>query len=140
MLDAPPSVPPSAGEYELTGRAETGDELFSLSFDMQETVDGDGESSFVIVLPAPAEWVGRLASITLSGPAGSATLDAATDRPVAILRDPESGKVLGVLRGPSSGGPTRAAASAGLAAAGATGPELEVLVSRGIPAQADRRR
>ncbi|MDE2719790.1 Ig-like domain-containing protein [Candidatus Palauibacter polyketidifaciens] len=138
VLDAPPSVPPSDGEYELTGRAETGDELFSLSFDMQATVDGDGGSAFVIALPAPAEWVGRLASITLSGPAGSTTLDRATDRPMAILRDPESGRLLGILRGPSSGDPVRTAASAGLAAAGAAGSELEVLVSRGIPAAPPR--
>ena len=142
VLDAPPSAPPSEGEYELTGRAETGDELFSLSFDMQETVDGDGGSAFVITLPAPAEWAGRLASITLSGPAGSTTLDWATDRPMAILRDPESGRLRGVLRGPSSGDPVRAVASAGLAAgvAAAAGSDLDILVSRGIPAEAGRRR
>ena len=134
VLDAPPSVPPSAGEYQLTGRAETGDELFSLSFDMEETVDGEGESAFVITLPAPAEWAGLLASITLSGPAGSTTLDRTTDRPMAILRDPESGRLLGILRGPASGDPARAVASAGLAgAAAAAGADLEVLVSRGIP-------
>ena len=141
VLDAPPSVPPSAGEYELTGRAETGGELFSLSFDMEETVDGEGESAFVIALPAPADWAGRLASITLSGPAGSTTLDRATDRPMAILRDPESGRLRGVLRGPSSGDPARAVASAGLAAAvGAAGTDLEVLVSRGLPAEPPRER
>ena len=140
VLDAPPSVPSSAGEYELTGRAETGDELFSLSFDMEETVDGDGGSAFVIAMPAPAEWVGRLASITLSGPAGSTTLDRATDRPMAILRDPESGRLRGVLRGSSSGDPVRAVASAGLAAAATAGSDLEILVSRGIPARPPRER
>ena len=141
VLDAPPAVPASAGEYELTGRAETGGELFSVSFDMQETVDGDGESAFVFSLPAQAEWAGLLASITLTGPAGSTTLDRATDRPMAILRDPESGQVLGILRGPSSGDPARAVASAGLAgAAAAAGSDMEIVVSRGIPAEAGRER
>ena len=68
-------------------------------------------------------------------------MDRDTDRPMAILRDPESGRALGILRGPSSGDPARAVASAGFAgAAAAAGSELEVLVSRGIPGEADRGR
>ena len=135
VLDAPPAVPTSPGAYRLTGRTENGGELFSLSFDMPETADGDGGSAFVISLPVSAEWAGWPASITLSGPAGSTTMDRATDRPMAILRDPESGRVRGILRGPESVDPARAVAMAGLASATAAGPELEVLVSRGIPAE-----
>jgi len=139
-LDAPPAVPTSPGAYRLTGRTEDGGELFSLSFDMAETADGDGASSFVISLPVSAEWTGWPASITLSGPAGSTTMDRTTDRPMAILRDPDSGRVRGILRGPEAGDPARAVATAGLAAAAAAGPELEVLVSRGIPPEAGRER
>ena len=36
--------------------------------------------------------------ITLSGPGGSATLDADTDLPLTILRDPRSGRVRAILR------------------------------------------
>ena len=140
VLDAPPAVPTSPGAYRLTGRTENGGELFSLSFDMPETADGDGGSAFVIALPVSDEWTGWPASITLSGPAGSTTMNRTTDRPMAILRDPESGRVRGILRGPESGDPARAVATAGLAAAAAAGSELEVLVSRGIPAEVERGR
>ena len=132
-LDAPPAVPSSPGAYRLTGRAGTGEALFSVSFDMTETADGDGRATFVIALPARPEWVGRLESITLSGPGGSTAMDRTTDRPMAILRDPDTGRVRGILRGPASGDPVRAVAAAGLAAAAAAGSELEILVSRGIP-------
>ena len=63
-------------------------------------------------------------------------MDGTTNRPMAILRDPDSGRLRGVLRGLESGDPTRAVASAGLAAAAES--ELEVFVSRGIPEEPGR--
>ena len=66
---------------------------------MPDVADGDGSSSFVFVLPIQPGWEGSLASITLSGPGGSATLDESTDRPMSILRDPRTGRVRGFLSG-----------------------------------------
>ena len=83
VTDAAPSVPQSGGDYQLVGHSATGDELFSLSFDMPELADAEAGSSFVFALPVPAEWVGVPESITLSGPGGSATTDRSTDRPMA---------------------------------------------------------
>ena len=104
VVDAPPALPGSRGEYLLAGRTASGDELFSLDFAMPETADGDGSTSFAFVLPVDSSWVGNLGSITLSGPGGSATLDGDTDLPMTILIDPGSGQVRGIMRDPTSGG------------------------------------
>ncbi len=135
VADAPPNVPGSTGEYELVGRTASGDELFSLSFDMAELADADGRSSFVFALPVQDDWAGVLESITLSGPAGSTTTDQATDQPMAILRDPDSGQVRGILRGEDATDLIRVAAEV----AGLTAPRLQVLFSRGMPDVADWR-
>ncbi|WP_420634967.1 Ig-like domain-containing protein [Candidatus Palauibacter sp.] len=135
VVDAPPELPRSGGAYQLTGRTEGGVELFSLRFDMPSLADGDGRSSFVFVVPVRPGWEGNLASITLSGPGGSATLDGESDRFMAILRDPGNGQVRGILRDAPT--PTQAAMDAALDAAG---PGLEVLFSRGIPDAAAWRR
>ena len=131
VVDAPPELPPFGDEYRVTGRTEEGDQLFSLSFDMPETADGDGRSSFAFVLPADPAWAGQLASLTLTGPGGVARLDAETEHPMAILRDPQSGRVRGILRDPPP--PTQV----GMDVVGRGGePGLEVLFSRGIPVAA----
>ena len=137
VADAPPSVPRATGEYELVGRTASGAELFSLSFDMMELADADGRSSFVFAMPVQPEWAGVLESITLSGPEGSTTMDQATYQPMAILRDPDSGQVRGILRGEDVANLIGAAAQpAGLTEARPAG----VLFSRGIPDAASWRR
>ena len=90
LVDARPVLPDDAsGEYRISGRGEgDGTELFSFTFDMPEVADGDGGSSFAFVLPWQDQW--DLGSITLSGPAGSFTLDRNTNMPMAILRDPRT--------------------------------------------------
>ena len=136
VADAPPNVPRSPGAYELTGRTASGDELFSLSFDMMELADADGRSSFVFALPVRTEWADVLETITLSGPGGSTTTDQATDQPMAILRDPDGGQVRGILRGEDATDLIRVAAEA------VQLPErrLQVLFSRGMPEVTDLRR
>ena len=95
---------------------------------MPEVADGDGKSSFAFVLPVRPEWAGALSSITLSGPDGDVTLDGASDRPMAILRNPSTGQVRGFLRDlPPM---TQAAMDA---AGRASELGFEVLFSRGIP-------
>ena len=135
VVDAPPVLPDSTGAYTLSGTGRDGRELFSLDFPIYEAPHGEGNGSFVFVLPARAGWRDSLANITLDGPGGSATLDAATDRPLAILRDPRTGQVRGFVRDT----PFSAQAAADTAG-GAADPGLEVLFSRGIPgAEAWRR-
>ena len=129
VVDAPPALPDSAGVHRITGWTAGGSELFSLSFTMPEIADGDGSSSFAFVLPVRPRWAGSLASITLNGPGGAVTLDGGSDRPMAILRDPRSGRVRAILRDVPDPARTQAVASTALGA----GPGLEVLFSRGIP-------
>ena len=129
VVDAPPVLPQTGGEYGMTGMDLDGSELFSLRFDMPETVDGEGYSSFAFVLPVRHGWERNIATITLTGPGGSFTLDGDSDAPMTILRDPRTGRIRGFLR------EERLAASAATAgaAAGAAATGLEVLFSRGIP-------
>ena len=136
VIDAPPALPDSAGEYRLAGHtAAGGRELFSVAFAMPEVADGGGSSGFVFALPVQPGWEGNLATITLSGPGGSVTLDVDTDRPMAILRNPRTGQVRGILRDLPP-----ATQTAGDVAARAGGTGLEMLFSRGIPdAEAWRR-
>ena len=127
VIDAPPALPGSAGEYRVTGRTAGGGQLFSLSFTMPVTADGDGSSGFAFALPVRAGWEDRLAAITLTGPKGSVTLDGESDIPMAILRDPRTGQVRGILRDHPLA--TEVAADA----IGVSAPGLEVLFSRGMP-------
>ena len=128
VVDAPSTLPDSAGEYTITGRSASAAELFRLSFTMPEVADGDGGSSFAFVLPVRAGWEGNLATIRLSGPDGTVTLDENSNIPMAILRNPRTGQVRGFLRDLPL--PSQAAMDA---AGRAAGPGLEALFSRGMP-------
>ena len=127
VVDAPPLLPDATGEHRITGRTASGDELFSLEFAAPAVADGNGNSSFAFVLPAEPDWAGSLASITLSGPGGSATLDSDTDPSMAILLDPRTSQVRGILRNlPQADAAVALAPQAGL-------DGLDVLFSSGIP-------
>ena len=130
VVNAPPALPQSGGQYRITGRNATRTELFSLAFDMPEVADGDGSSSFAFVLPVDPEWKDKLASITLTGPGGSFTLDSDTDRPMVILRNPRSGQVRGFLH--DIPGDAMVASKIAIDALSSE-PGLEALFSRGIP-------
>ena len=129
VVDATPSMPSAGGEYTIEGATPDGTRIFSFTFDMPTIGDGEGEeASFVFTLPVDAGWRNNLGSITLSGPGGSATLDESTDRPMAILRDPQTGQVRAFLSDLPS------AAQAAADAVGRPGRQgLEMLFSRGIP-------
>ena len=127
--DAPASLPaPGSGRFQLTGRTDEGDLVFSLRFDMPEVAESDTRSSFSFALPVETGWE-MLASIVLSGPGGTATLDADTNQPVVILREPRSGLVRAFLRDPSA----TILSQVTRGADALPGQELEVLFSRGIP-------
>ena len=134
VADASPTLPDSAGDYTVTGRDARGRELFSLNFTMPVALSEEAEvSSFVFALPTQPGWADALASITLFAPEGIATLDADSDIPMAILRDPATGRVRGFLR--NAVDPAAVQVDA-LAPAGG----LDVLFSRGIPDAAAWRR
>ena len=100
VVDAPPTMPRRPGPYTLTGKDAAGTELFDVSFAMEEIPDGEGKSAvFALILPVEEEWTGPVASIILSGPDGSVTVDGGTDTPMAIVRDVESGQVRAFWRG-----------------------------------------
>lgn len=128
VVEAPPSLPASPGDHRLTGRATDGAVLFSFSFAMPEVADGDGSSSFAFAIPVRADRAGNLASVTLTGPGGRATLDRDTNRPMAILRDEGTGAVRAFLVDP----PAEARDPSVAAESG-----LDVLFSRGIPAASE---
>ncbi len=135
VVDAPAALPDSSGEHRITGNTAGGSELFSFSFAMPEVADGDGSSSFAFVLPVRPGWAETLAVITLSGPGGSFTLDGESDLGMAILRNPRTGQVRGILRDHP---PPNGAAADAVGQSVETG--LDVLFSRGIPgAEAWRR-
>ena len=129
VVDAAPSLPGAGGEYSVSGATADGTDLFSFAFDIPAIADAEGaQASFAFALPVQSGWEDSLASITLSGPGGSAVLDETTDLPMAILRDPGTGQVRAFLRDP---GPlTQTAADA---AGQGGGQGMEVLFSRGIP-------
>ena len=133
VLDAPRALPERGGAHRIAGLDERGNELFSLSFDMHEAADGDGSSSFAFVLPTRPEWEGRLVAVTLTGPGGAATIDAGHGPAAALLREPLTGQVRGILRDWS--------ADLGDAAFGPSGrmSSFDVEVSHGIPDLLSRR-
>ena len=136
VVDAVPSLPPEGTEYTIVGADTDGTALFSYDFDMPRIADAEGqEAGFTWALPVQGNWAGNLASITLSGRGGSATLDENTHQPMAILRDTQTGQVRAFLRNIPPA--TQTAADA---IGRTTGQGLETLFSRGIPgAEAWRR-
>ena len=132
IVEAAPALPDSAGAFTLMGRTAGGRELFSLRFAMPRTADGDGGSGFAFVLPADPGWAGELAGITLAGPGGTVALNDDSDVPTAILRDPRTGQVRGILREV----PVPAQAAMDAVERSAAEPEFDVLFSRGLPAAA----
>ena len=108
VVDAVPSIPDAGGEYTIEGMTQEGTLLFSFPFDMPANPDAEARAAtFLFTIPAQVGWAGNLASITLSGPGGSATLDETTDKPMAILRDSPTGRVRAFPVGPSARDPSR---------------------------------
>ena len=129
VFDGRPSLLDGAGAWRIVGEAGDGRVLFSQRFEMAETADGDGRSSFALALAADSEWADALSRIVLTGPDGSVAMSAGGNPAAALLRDPATGRVRGILR-------DRPGSAAGAQPdAGRTLPErgLEVQVSSGIP-------
>lgn len=94
VMEAWPGLPAASGAYSLAATDHTGAEVISLSFDMAEVADAPGRSShFVFTVPVQEGWAGSVASITLSGPGGTVTMDGDTDIPMTIAVDGKSGPI-----------------------------------------------
>lgn len=137
ILDAPPALPAYEGAYTIRGRDAAGGDLFELRFDMPRIGDGDGASSFAFALPVRSGWAEGLASLTLSGPGGSATLDDESGRLAAIVLDPATRRVRALLRELPPAALAAASPAHGVAEALSLDPDLQTQVSRGIPDPAD---
>ena len=135
VIDARPSLPRAGGVYRLSGTTEDGAELFGLNFDMPVVADAEGRGSFAFALPVQPGWETNLARIALSGPDGSFTLDTDSDSPGAIVRDPRTGQVRGILTGLPRG-----STAADVLAGHDFEPGFELFFSRGIPEAAAWRR
>jgi len=129
VIDAPPSLPREDGPYRLVGADADGTEIFALSFAMPTIADGDGRSSFAFVLPVQSGWYDTLALITLSGLEGSFAIDAESDNPAVIVRDPRNGQVRAIY----SDLPPAITRTEAMDLS--PEPGLEVLFSRGLPGQ-----
>ena len=127
VVNTPPVLPQTSGPYRLTGENADGSELFAFSFDMAASADGDGGAAFAFARPVQPEWADELERITLSGPKGAVTMDSDGPRPVAILQDPSTGQVQGILRDWPESGPVLRTARQALPEPGL------VVVSRGVP-------
>ncbi|WP_419858193.1 leucine-rich repeat domain-containing protein [Candidatus Palauibacter irciniicola] len=131
VAEAPPpgpGLPAPPARYRIRGTASDGEALFAIDVDMRPIADGNGGSGFAVALPVESAWSGRLAEIRLTGPEGEAVLDGDSDRPMAILRDPENGRVRGILRGLPPSAPARQDLASVVSE-----PGLEILFSRGLP-------
>ena len=80
-----PKLPARGGAYTLEGRAGDGSRVFDLSFDPTPVADDPrGAAQFAFAVPLSAERSARLASLRLSGRAGSAELRSGAEGPVAV--------------------------------------------------------
>lgn len=128
VVDAPASMPATAGAWQIVGGGLDGQPLFSFRFDMREVAHGNGEAGFAFAVPARPEWAQALADLTLTGPGGSTSIGRGDAGTALLLRDIRSGQVTSILRDGR-----KAAELAGA-------PTLRAQVSSGIPSPSSWRR
>ena len=129
VVEAAPSLVDDTGEWQVVGEAADGRILFSRRLDMAEVADSEGRSSFALALLTESGWTNTLSRIVLAGPSGTAEMNRESGPAMALLRDPRTGRVRGILNDWPLG------AAAGTQAATRALPErgLDVQVSTGIP-------
>jgi hypothetical protein len=143
-----PSLPRRRGAYRIEGTAADGSQLFGLGFTPVPVADDPrADAHFAFAVPLPPERAARLDRVRLSVPgrpavslradgtgvtaAGTSVRTSrvrpgvvalqwdATAHPMALVRDPGSGRVLAFARG-------------GRAELGTTGSDLDVQLSSGV--------
>ena len=123
VAEAPPALPSAPGPWRIAGATADGTALFEFSFDMPVAADGDGRSGFAFALPVRPGWPESLASIALSGPGGSFTLEEDAGPPVTVLRDGPAGQVTGIVREPAAADALRTLTEPGLYSCGIPDPD-----------------
>ena len=126
VVEAPPKPPRGDGPYRVEGFDAAGRGLFSFRFTPDDLEFGGAQFAFAI--PYEPGWAGDsgLDHVRLSGPEGSVTLPRSGARAAALVTDPGSGRLRGIVRGG--------------AATPAWAVGLEIEVSHGIPTPRDPRR
>lgn len=100
LVHAPPKLPETHGEYEISGRRDGGDPLFTLTFDMQVVADSESHKSFVFVIPIEPNWEYELDSISLESRNGGIAVDVGSPESMAVLRNPTTRQIRRILRTP----------------------------------------
>lgn len=107
---APTRLPPAPGPYRLSGLDAAGRHLFSLSF--SPTPIADGGAVFAFAIPFDPTWTEALDRLTLTGPAGSTSVNRTQGASAALLLNPTTGRVRGILRDDSGALPLMSNAAA----------------------------
>ena len=103
-VEAPPRLPQSDGDFEISGRDSRGSELFSYSFDMQQVADAEEYSVFVHVIPIQEDWRQEIDLVSLNTEEGNVALDTTSEESMVLLRNPSSRKIQGFISYPRDRG------------------------------------
>ena len=102
LVHAPPRLPKSQGEFELNGLKLDGRRLFSFKFDMQVVADNETHKSFVFVIPIESDWEYELDTLALRSQGGAAVFDVGNATSIAVLRNPVTRQIRGILSTPNN--------------------------------------
>ncbi len=89
-------LPEAAGPYRLEGTGDDGQVELSLAFSPGE--DKFGNKYFFFTVPIEEDWAESLERLTLSGPEGTVTVNAADERALSVVSDPATGRIRSILR------------------------------------------
>ncbi|MYA33295.1 MAG: hypothetical protein F4164_06450 [Gemmatimonadales bacterium] len=119
VIDASPKPPVGEGPYRLEGFDAAGRSLFSFPFTPDELEYGGGQ--FVFAIPWEGRWDGPegLSRVELSGPGGADAIRRYGGRPTALVLDPGTRRLRGIVRDPGNPPPWVEG--------------LDLLVSDGVP-------
>ncbi len=118
LIDAPSSLPATAGPYSLEGFDFEGRSRFAFSFTPDPVEHGGAH--FMFAVPWDPARDGALERVVLTGPEGEFTLREGSTPPMAIITNRATGRVRAILRD-WNGGFNR------------IGGDIEIMVSDGLP-------
>ena len=118
LIDAPSSLPATAGPYRIEGFDSAGRSRFAFSFTPDPVEHGGAH--FMFAVPWDPGRDGALERVVLTGPEGEFTLREGSTPSMAIITDRATGRVRAILRD-WNGGFNR------------IGGDIEIMVSDGLP-------